>query len=115
MGVSTVALLGQARPPLGGASGCQEPPQDGIAQDSRTPWGRGYPGSAWCCSRLQGLPGLMQPSVNPTATRWGGPAHAGSVSVEFQGPGRPEGLVNGVGSPEWNGLNSCFSSAVDML
>lgn len=47
MGVSTVALLGQARPPAGGASGRQEPPQGGIAQNSRTPWGRGYPGSAW--------------------------------------------------------------------
>lgn len=63
VGMNPVALLGQARPPAARVSGCQEPPQGGIGQNSRTPSrdGGGEGPSAWWCSRLQSMPGLMQP------------------------------------------------------
>lgn len=119
MGMNPVALLGQARPPAARVSGCQEPPQGGIAQNSRTP------------SRDGGGERVQVPGDAPgyrACLASCGPGHSESHNHKAGGSsswmgciclckptGRPEGLANGVGSPEWNELNSCFSSAVHML
>ena len=81
MGVNPVALLGQARPPIARVSGCQEPPQGGIAQTSRTPSrDEGGERVPWMCLvMLQATepawPHAAQATVDPTTTRPGDPAH----------------------------------------
>lgn len=105
MGVNPVALLGQARPPAARVSGCQEPPQGGIAWTSRTP-SRDEGGE-----RIQEVPGdapgyrACLASCGPGHSESHNHKHKARRSSSWMGciclckpTGRPEGLLS-----KWSG------------